>query len=49
MSLRIRRLNGRLTEMLSDGELTEQASRDLETIQIVPAAVQEEISDRQSL
>lgn len=34
MSQRIRRLNGRLAEMLSDGELTEQASRDLETIQI---------------
>ena len=37
MSLRIRRLNGRLSEMLSDGELTEEASQDLETIQIAPA------------
>jgi CRP-like cAMP-binding protein len=48
MSLRIRRLNGRLAEMLSDGELTEQASFDLETIQIAPAKVQSDITDPRS-
>ena len=48
MSLRIRRLNARLAEMLGAGELTEQASRDLETIQIVPAQVESELTNVQS-
>lgn len=45
MSLRIRRLNGRLVELLSDDEITVQALCDMETIQIAPSQVRSEFTD----
>jgi CRP-like cAMP-binding protein len=45
MSLRIRRLNVRLADLLRDGEITVETSCELETIQIAPLQVNSEFMD----
>ena len=45
MSLRIRRLNVRLADLLREGEITLETSCELETIQIAPLQVKSEFLD----
>ena len=45
MSLRIRRLNVRLEDLLREGKITVETSCELETIQIAPLQVESEFTD----